>query len=49
MTKLPINLNGLLRQRTADGERIEYQIGWNPDANIRTLCSFANDCENLGR
>ena len=49
MTKLPINLNGLLRQRTVDGERIECKIGWNPAANIRTLCAFANDFENIGR
>lgn len=43
MTKLPINLNDLLRQRTVEGERIEYKTGWNPDAIIRTLCAYAND------
>jgi ATP-dependent DNA helicase RecG len=47
-SKLPINLNDLLRQRTVEGERIEYKSGWNPDAIIRTLCAFANDFENLG-
>ena len=47
-TKLPINLNDLLRQRTVEGERIEYKTGWNPDPIIRTLCAFANDFENLG-
>lgn len=46
--KLPINLNDLLRQRTVEGERIEYKTGWNPDPIIRTLCAFANDFENLG-
>jgi ATP-dependent DNA helicase RecG len=46
--KLPINLNDLLRQRTVEGERIEYKAGWNPDAILRTLCAFANDFENLG-
>ncbi|MEO6623825.1 MAG: ATP-binding protein [Burkholderiaceae bacterium] len=46
--KLPINLTDLLRQRTIEGERIEYKTGWNPDAIIRTLCAFANDFENLG-
>ncbi|HLA40139.1 MAG TPA: RNA-binding domain-containing protein, partial [Candidatus Glassbacteria bacterium] len=46
--KLPINLDDLLRQRTVEGERIEYKAGWNPDAVIRTLCAFANDFENLG-
>ena len=48
MSKLPINLQDLLRQRTVEGERIEYKAGWNPDAVIRTLCAFANDFENLG-
>lgn len=48
MSKLPINLTDLLRQRTVEGERIEYKTGWNPDAIIRTLCAFANDFENLG-
>jgi len=48
MNKLPINLTDLLRQRTVEGERIEYKTGWNPDAIIRTLCAFANDFENLG-
>ena len=47
-TKLPINLADLLRQRTVEGERIEYKAGWNPDAIVRTLCAFANDFENLG-
>ena len=42
MTKLPINLNALLRQRTVDGDRIEYKAGWNPDPIIRTVCAFAN-------
>lgn len=48
MGKLPINLNDLLRQRTVEGERIEYKAGWNPDPIIRTVCAFANDFENLG-
>ena len=48
MAKLPLNLEDLLRQRTVVGERIEYKAEWNPDANIKTLCAFANDFENLG-
>jgi len=46
--KLPINLDALPRQRTVEGERIEYKGGWNPDAIIRMLCAFANDFQNLG-
>jgi ATP-dependent DNA helicase RecG len=47
-TKLPINLDDLLRQRTVEGERIEYKAGWNPDPILRTVCAFANDFANLG-
>ncbi|RLB51987.1 MAG: transcriptional regulator [Deltaproteobacteria bacterium] len=47
-SKLPINLEDLLRQRTVEGDRIEYKAGWNPDPILRTLCAFANDFENLG-
>jgi ATP-dependent DNA helicase RecG len=47
-SKLPINIEDLLRQRTVEGERIEYKAGWNPDAIMRTLCAFANDFANLG-
>ena len=46
--KLPVNIADLLRQRSVEGERIEYKAGWNPDAIIRTLCAFANDFQNLG-
>ena len=47
-SKLPLNLEDLLRQRTVEGDRIEYKAGWNPDPILRTLCAFANDFENLG-
>jgi len=47
-SKLPLNLEDLLRQRTVEGDRIEYKAGWNPDPIVRTLCAFANDFENLG-
>jgi ATP-dependent DNA helicase RecG len=45
-SKLPLNLDDLLRQRTVERDRIEYKAGWNPDAIVRTLCAFANDMEN---
>lgn len=48
MADLPINIEDLLRQRTVEGERMEYKAGWNPAAIMRTLCAFANDFENLG-
>ena len=46
--KLPFNLSDLLKQRTVEGERIEYKEGWNADPIMRTICAFANDFENLG-
>ena len=45
---LPINIDNLLRQRTIEGERIEYKTGWNPKAVLHTICAFANDFHNLG-
>jgi len=48
MPSLPINLEDLLRQRTVEGERIEYKAGWNPDVIMRSVCAFANDFANLG-
>ncbi|MCY4597475.1 MAG: putative DNA binding domain-containing protein [Bryobacterales bacterium] len=46
--KLPININSLLRQRSIEGERIEYKTGWNPKAVLHAICAFANDFHNLG-
>ena len=46
--KLPINIDHLLRQRTIEGERIEYKAGWNPQSVLHTVCAFANDFHNLG-
>ena len=48
MGKLPINLDHLLRQRTVEGERIEYKAGWNPKRVLHAICAFANDFHNLG-
>ena len=46
--QLPINIDNLLRQRTVEGERIEYKAGWNPKAVLHAVCAFANDFHNLG-
>ena len=44
---LPINLHDLLRQRTIEGERVEYKAGWNPQRVLHTICASANDFHNL--
>lgn len=38
-SKLPTNLTDLLRQRTVEGERIEYKAGWNHYANVLVLAN----------
>lgn len=45
---LPINVEDLLRQRKVESNRIEFKKGWNPDRIYRTICSFANDFDNIG-
>lgn len=35
---LPLNPDDLLRQRTVEGDRIDYTAGRNPDAVGRTFC-----------
>jgi ATP-dependent DNA helicase RecG len=46
-SKLPINLENLLRQRQVEGERLEYKASWNTDAILRTLRALCTDFENL--
>jgi hypothetical protein len=41
MSKLPINLSDLLRQRTVEGKHIEYKSRLNPDAIVRILSTLA--------
>ncbi len=45
---LPINIDKLIRQRSIEGERIEYKMGWNPKSVLHSICAFANDFHNLG-
>jgi len=40
--RLPINIEELLGGRAVEGDRIEYKMGWNPDAIYRSVCAFAN-------
>ena len=35
--KLPINIDHLLRQRTVEGERIEYKARWNPKCVLHAI------------
>lgn len=47
-TKLPINIDDVLNQRTVESERIDYKEGFNPETILHTICAFANDFHNLG-
>ena len=48
-SKLPINLEDLLRQRKVEGDRIEYKKGWNPVSNKLSLkyLDLSAKCYNL--
>jgi ATP-dependent DNA helicase RecG len=45
---LHINLEDLLSARTVESDRIEFKVGWNPDAIYRSIGAFANDFDNIG-
>ena len=45
---LPININELLHGRVVETERLEFKEGWNPEAVLHTMCSFANDIHDWG-
>ncbi len=48
---LPIDLEALLRGRSVESERVEFEASWNRDPVgpqvLRTICAFANDYHNL--
>ena len=48
---LPIDIHGLIRDRSIESVRVEFKAGWNPDITgfqvLKTLCAFANDYQNL--
>lgn len=46
--KLPINIEDLLRQSKVESHRIEFKKGWNPVRIYRSICTFANDLDNMG-
>jgi ATP-dependent DNA helicase RecG len=46
--KLPINLTDLLRQRTFEGDRIVYKVGWNSDPIIHTCEPWLTTLKALG-
>ena len=45
---LPVNIEDLLNKRKIEGNRIEFKKGWNPSDIYHSLCTFANDFDNLG-
>lgn len=38
---LPISLDDVLRGKSVEWERLEYKAGWNPEAVLHTVCTFA--------
>ncbi|MCK5242000.1 putative DNA binding domain-containing protein [bacterium] len=50
VSKLSINLNDLIQQRTVEGYRLEFKSTWDDQikmSSIRSICAFANDLYNL--
>lgn len=45
---LPINIEDLLRRNKVESNRVEFKRGWNPASIYHTICTFANDLDNLG-
>ncbi len=48
-SKLPINLENLIRRRTVENERLEFKSTWNEPIKqgvVRSVCAFANDLLN---
>ena len=45
---LPISIPDILHGKSVEWERLEFKLGWNPEAVLHTMCAFANDFHNLG-
>ncbi len=39
---LQINIESLIDGRVVESGRLEFKVGWNPDAIYRKICAFAN-------
>lgn len=45
---IPINTNDLTDCRVFESNRVEFKSDWNPTPIIHSICSFANDIDNVG-
>lgn len=45
---LPIAIEDLLNARAIESDRLEFEVGWNPDKVYQSVCAFANDFANIG-
>ena len=45
---LAININDLLNKQKIESNRIEFKKGWNPGSIYHSICTFANDFDDLG-
>lgn len=45
---LPINIEDLLNKHKVESNRIEFKKGWNPTKIYHSICTFANDFDNIG-
>jgi len=45
---LAINIEDLLNKQKIESNRIEFKKGWNPASIYHSVCTFANDFNDLG-
>lgn len=45
---IAINIENLLNKQKIESNRIEFKKGWNPASIYHSVCSFANDFDDLG-
>lgn len=45
---IPVNIEDLINRHVVESTRIEFKSGFNPNELIHSICTFANDIDNLG-
>lgn len=45
---LPTSIETLIEGTIVESARIEFKETWDPQASLKTICSFANDIDNWG-
>ncbi len=46
--RILLSIEDLLSGLIVEGARMDMKTGWNPKTIMSTICTFANDFENVG-